>query len=517
MYPALLVDLEGTVLRPDERDLLAHPGVAGVCLFSRNLTGVEQGCELTAALLEAAGRPLVVAIDQEGGGVVRLPQVAVPPSAMALGAADDTSLTERVAFATARGLRRIGVNVDFAPVADVQSNPMNPVIGDRAFGADPHHVARHVAAFVRGLQAGGVAATLKHFPGHGDVAVDSHLDLPRLDADEGRLTQLEWPPFEAGVACGAAAVMSAHIAVDAIDPELPATLSRITLEGVLRGRLGFQGVTFSDALDMRAIAQRWDLASAAVRAIAAGIDVPVLCNVDVRTHASVLEALARAAAAGDLAPERLAAARARLDALLRAYPNGVVDGNPESWAEDEAYEAEAARRSITAVGTAPRLVAGDRVALFGRAEVASGAASDTARPVAALARALDAAGLRVDWVTDPDELRAALAGARALLVATSERTPLGDDALASYRGAFGQAAEAGVPALHLALWNPAHVRVLPTPALLSYGSRPASLTALVAALRSGAAPGHAPIPLGRGEAQGEVQRASPGASADEHT
>jgi beta-N-acetylhexosaminidase len=495
MHPALLVDVHGTTLTADERELLAHPGVAGVCLFSRNLAGVEQARELTAALLEAAGRPLVVAIDQEGGGVVRLPQVSVAPSAMALGAADDVALTERLGLATARGLRRIGVNVDFAPVADVQSNPANPVIGDRAFGADPHHVARHVVAFTRGLQAGRVAATLKHFPGHGDVDVDSHLALPRTDADEEHLGTLAWPPFEAGIAAGAAAVMSAHIVVAALDPDTPATLSSRVLEGVLRQRMGFGGVTFSDALDMRAIASHWSVPEAAVRAAAAGIDVPVLCNADVRTHTTVLDALARAVADGRIGDDRVRAARSRLTALLGAYPNATDADDAAEIADDAAAEAEAARRSITAVGAPPRLAAGATAVVFGRAAIASGAASDAARPVAALCDALAAAGVDVRWVTDPSGLAAALAGARALVVATSERTPLDDAAVRRYRDAFAQARATGVDAVHVALWNPAHVSDLPGPALLSYGSRPSSIAAVVAALRSGSAPGRAPVPL----------------------
>jgi len=495
MHLPLLVDVHGTTLAADERELLAHPGVAGVCLFSRNLVDVDQGRALAAELLEAAGRALVVAIDQEGGGVVRLPQLSVPPSAMALGAADDIDLTERLGLATARGLRRIGVNVDFAPIADVQSNPANPVIGDRAFGADPHHVARHVAAFTRGLQAGRVAATLKHFPGHGDVAVDSHLALPRTDADEEHLRALAWPPFEAGIAAGAAAVMSAHIVATALHPDTPATLSSRVLEGVLRQHMGFGGVTFSDALDMRAIASHWSVPEAAVRAAAAGIDVPVLCNADVRTHTSVLDALERAVSDGRIDAARVQAACSRLSALLDAYPNGADDDDEDAIADDARAEAEAARRAITAVGAPPRLAAGDTVAVFGRAAIASGAASDAARPVAALCDALAAAGAHVRWATDPSELAAAIKGARALVVATSERTPLDHDAVLRYRDAFAQAREHGVDAVHVALWNPAHASDLPGPALLTYGSRPSSVAAVVAALLTGAAPGRAPIPL----------------------
>ena len=495
MNAPLLVDLQGTTLSPEERTLLARPGVAGVCLFARNLSGIEQGRELVAAVHEAAARPLVIGIDQEGGSVVRLPQVSVAPSAMALGAVDDPDLTETLGAATGRGVKRIGVNVDFAPVADVQSNPANPVIGDRAFGADPALVARHVAAFVRGLQTSGVAATLKHFPGHGDVAVDSHLGLPRLDADLAQLSAVAWRPFAAGIAAGAAAVMSGHLVVSALDPERPATLSRALMTGVLRERLGFDGVVFSDALDMRAVTERWSLSAAAVLACAAGVDVPVICNSSVGAYHDALDALERALTEGHLDAEHVATAQARLARLLQAYGNEAYEPDVASLAADSAAEAEAARRAICKVGTPPRLLPGRPLALLGRPEVRSSAASDTARPVAALVDALEALGVPVRWVHHAEELTPVLAGAQALVVATSERVPLTPDAARGYRDAFGHAQAAGLPALHAALWNPDHVRQLPGPALLSFGFRPASAEALARALLTGEAPGSAPVPL----------------------
>ena len=496
MHPPLLVDLQGTELSAEERALLARPGVAGICLFSRNLASIEQARALVEQTLAAAGRPLVIAIDQEGGGVVRLPGVAVPPSAMALGAADDPALTERLGAATGRGLRRIGVNVDFAPVADVQSNPGNPIVGDRAFGADPAAVARHVAAFVRGLQATGVAATLKHFPGHGDVAVDSHLALPRLDADLARLEALEWPPFAAGIAAGAAAAMTGHLLVPALDPTLPATLSPAILGGALRGRLGFQGALFSDALDMRAIADGWGVPEAAVLAMAAGVDVPIVCNGQPDLYHAMLDALEAAAADGRLTPARVAEARARLDRLLTAYPSAALDLDASVLDADTVTEAEAARRAVAVVAAPSPLRPGAAVALFGRgSEITSGGASDAARPVAALVDALEEAGVPVRWAMSVADLPLALAGAQALIVATSERRPLDATAVSGYRAAFDLARAAGVPAVHAALWNPAHVNVLPGPAIVSFGFRSTSATAVVAVLLGGEATGRAPVPL----------------------
>jgi len=495
MHPPLLVDLQGTELAAEERALLARPGVAGVCLFSRNLADLEQARALVAETVAAAARPLVIAIDQEGGGVVRLQGVAVAPSAMALGAVDDPALTERIAAATGRGLRAIGANVDFAPVADVQSNPGNPIVGDRSFGADPALVGRHVAAFVRGLQATGVAATIKHFPGHGDVAVDSHLALPRLDADLARLEALEWPPFAAGIDAGAAAAMSGHLLLPALDPELPATLSRAILGGALRGRLGFAGVLFTDALDMRAIADGWGVPEAAVLATAAGVDVPVVCNGDPVLYHAVLDALEAAAAEGRLTTARIAEARARLDRLLAAYPSAPLELDASVAAADGASEREVARRAVTVLGTPPRLRPGAPVALFGRPSQVTSGASDAARPVAALVDALQEAGVPVRWATTAAEWLPALAGAEAAIVASSERRPLDPAAVADYRAAFEVARDAGVPTVHAALWNPAHVSVLPGPAVVSFGFRPASAAALAAVLLGGDASGRPPVPL----------------------
>ena len=495
MHPPLLVDLQGTELLAEERALLARPGVAGVCLFSRNVVDLVQARALVAETIAAAARPLVVAIDQEGGGVVRLQGVAVAPSAMALGAVDDPALTERLGAATGRGLRAIGVNVDFAPVADVQSNPGNPIVGDRSFGADPALVGRHVAAFVRGLQATGVAATVKHFPGHGDVAIDSHLALPRLDADLARLEVLEWPPFAAGIDAGAAAAMSGHLLVPALDPELPATLSRAILGGALRERLGFEGLLFTDALDMRAIADGWGVPEAAVLAMAAGVDVPVVCNGDPILYHAMLDALEAAARDGRLTTARVAEAQARFDRLLAAYPSAPLDLDAGVLEADGATEAEAARRAVAVLGASPIVRPGAAVALFGRPSEVTSGASDAARPVAALVDALEQAGVPVRWATTTADLPHALVGAQAAIIATSERRPLAAAAVDGYRRAFDLAREAGVPAVHAALWNPAHVNALPGPAVVPFGFRRASAGAVAAVLLGGEATGRPPVPL----------------------
>lgn len=489
------IDLSGPSLTPDERDLITNEPVAGLCLFSRSLVGRERARDLIADARQAAGdRPFPVTVDQEGGGVVRLVDGPIPPAAMALGAIDDVALTEAVAAAVGRSLRAVGIDVDLAPVADVALDPANPVIADRAFGSDPRLVARHVAAFVRGLQGAGVAATLKHFPGHGDVDVDSHLALPTLHADAARLREVEWAPFRAGIAAGAAAALTAHLVVPALDPERPATLSRSVLR-LLRDELGFGGVIFSDALDMRAIADRWSAPEAAVEAVAAGVDAPLLVGTPA-VHRSVVRGLEAALRDGRLDAAAVAASRARIGELARAFPPDPTPGAGLRQ-DDVDLMSRVARRAITALGSPPRLDVSRPTVVFGAESVAASAASDeAARPAHALETALREAGQEVRRVTeDLPALRRALVGAGTLLVVSARRTRLGDDEVASSTAAFAAARAARVPAVHVALWNPVHVTRLPGPALVSYGFRPDAARAVVHALRTGEAPGRAPLPL----------------------
>jgi beta-N-acetylhexosaminidase len=487
----IVIDLAGPTLSPDERGAIADEPLAGVILFRRNIVDRHQARDLVADLLQAAGRDLVVSIDQEGGGVVRLVDVPFPPSAMGLGAADDEALTESVAGATARGLRAVGVNVDFAPVADVQSNPGNPVIGDRAFGESPDLVARHVAAFVRGLQGEGVAATIKHFPGHGDVDVDSHHDLPRLHADRARLERLEWPPFRAGVAAGAAAVMTAHLLVSALDPDLPSTLSRATLTNALRDDLGFDGVVFTDALDMRAIADRWSAADAAVAALAAGADAPLTCG-PVALHVGVVRAIERAVRDGRLDPERLRSAQARVSRLLRDFPGGAGEAPRPA---DHEIVATAARRALVALGELPRLVPGRPVVIVTTAAPLNPASEPLPRPSADLEAALEAAGIPVRRHDTEGAEALALGDAQALIVTTAAARPLDASATVGARREIASARAAGVATVHVALRNPTTVALLPPPALVTFGTRPTSAAAAVHALLTGEAPGRAPVAL----------------------
>jgi beta-N-acetylhexosaminidase len=282
-------------------------GLGGVVLFADNVEDRERAAELTASL--RAEREVVVAIDEEGGDVTRLEAAGGSsyPGNLALGKVDDVDLTEGVAASIAAELARVGATMNLAPVADVNSNPHNPVIGVRSFGADPELVARHVHAFVSGTQRMGIAACAKHFPGHGDTAVDSHLDLPVVRGDlEAALL-----PFRQAVAAGVDAVMTGHLVVPELDAA-PATLSRRIVSGLLREELGFGGLVVSDALEMRAVAGGVDISEAAVRAVEAGVDA--LCvgrvqgeDVVARAHGALVDAVR----SGRIAAERIAEAMER--------------------------------------------------------------------------------------------------------------------------------------------------------------------------------------------------------------
>ncbi|WP_210585774.1 glycoside hydrolase family 3 protein [Streptomyces sp. GESEQ-35] len=293
-------------------------GLASVGLFGRNIASPEQLAALTAQL-RAERDDVLVAIDEEGGDVTRL-EVRTGssfPGNHALGAVDDVSLTQEVAYELGRRLAECGVNLNWAPSADINSNPDNPVIGVRSFGADTDLVARHTAAYVTGLQSAGVAACTKHFPGHGDTAVDSHHAVPRIDADASVLSARELSPFRAAIAAGTRAVMSAHILVPALDPDRPATLSRRVLTDLLRGRLGYDGLIVTDGMEMQAIAATYGIERGSVLAIAAGADAICVGGglADDETVRRLRDALITAVRAGELPEERLADAAERVRAL----------------------------------------------------------------------------------------------------------------------------------------------------------------------------------------------------------
>jgi beta-N-acetylhexosaminidase len=301
-------------------------GLGGVVLFARNVSSPEQVATLTAAL-RAEQERVVVAIDEEGGDVTRLEarRGSSYPGALALGAADDVELTRAVGCAIAGELARCGISLNLAPVADVNTNARNPVIGVRSFGSDPELVARHVAAFVAGTQACGVAACAKHFPGHGDTIADSHLELPTVEGE------LALEPFRAAIAAGVRCMMTGHLRVPRLDPDAPATLSPRVVGELLRGELGFDGVVITDALEMRAASGRLGMGEAAVRALLAGVDALCLgADIEEAHVEEVHGATVEAVRSGRLPEERLREAAGRVDALA-AWPHPrVAEGDSDA-------------------------------------------------------------------------------------------------------------------------------------------------------------------------------------------
>ena len=294
-------------------------GLGGVVLYARNI-GTPPEIRRLCAELHDSGRDAVIAIDEEGGDVTRLEAAAGSsyPGNLALGQVDDIALTRRVAAALGRDLDEAGVDLDFAPVADVNVEPLNPVIGVRAFGSDPARVAAHVAAFVEGLQSEGIAACAKHFPGHGNTTVDSHIALPTVLDDVATLEAGALVPFRAAIAAGVRAVMTAHIVVPAYD-SVPATASRTILTSVLRGQLGFSGLIVTDAVDMGAITSSMGMEEATVAALRAGADTVIIGGgpVDESTVGRLQNAIIAALRSGRLEEARLIEAAGRVAELAR--------------------------------------------------------------------------------------------------------------------------------------------------------------------------------------------------------
>ena len=325
----LIGSFPGTSISPELRSLARDFDFGGAILFSRNVEAPEQVVALSAEV-EALGRtmPAWVSIDQEGGRVARLkePFTRWPPMAV-LGRAGSEPLAERFSRALARELAAVGITLDYAPVLDIQTNPKNAVIGDRALAQRADEVARLGTVIIRTLQDEGVAACGKHFPGHGDTVADSHFELPLVEHPPDRLRAVEFEPFRAAIREGVAFIMTAHVLVPALDEKNPATLSPAIVKGLLRDELGYDGVILSDDLEMKAISAQMPVTVAAVKAIGAGCDGLLVCSGDVETQAAVLEALVKAGETGaisatrfDDAIKRLKRAKERFLAAERPKP-----------------------------------------------------------------------------------------------------------------------------------------------------------------------------------------------------
>ena len=320
----------GTVLDARDRRLLLELKPAGVILFKSNFRHdlpyagwLDSHEALIQSIREACGRErLFVAIDHEGGRVCRTP----PPITRFAYAARWAATAEKVGEVMGRELASLGINLNFAPVLDINSNPQNPVIGERAFGANAEAVIAAALPFFKSLERQGVRACGKHFPGHGDTKVDSHQALPVLDLDEAALEARELRPFRAAAASGIGMIMTSHILIPAIDPDNPVTLSRRLTAGLLRQKIGFAGVIVSDDVGMHAMDGRLDGADAGARFLAAGNDVLMICShlTDTDRARGFARSMLRAIEAGVLDPSDIAASRLRIRTMLEATPQHAV-------------------------------------------------------------------------------------------------------------------------------------------------------------------------------------------------
>lgn len=365
----MLVGLSGTQIDAAARLWVHERHVGGVALFSRNLANASQTLRLTQDLkaLASASLPLWVALDQEGGSVLRVREGASAlPGNMTLGATRSRRLAYLAGRAVASDLFRQGFNMNLAPVLDVNSNPDNPVIGVRSFGEEPDLVSDLGRYFILGQQSLGMSAVAKHFPGHGDTQADSHFAMPRVDADLKRLMRLEFAPFRSAIAWDLDAIMTAHIALPLItgDPTLPATLSHKLLTELLREKLGHHGVVMTDGLEMQGIAARYGVGRAAVMAVLAGADMPmVLWSEEARD--GVYSALRGAASSGEISAERLDLSVARILKLKatrnlfapesQKTPSGSITP-PQENSNHRALTEAISRRGITLVRDQKKLV-----------------------------------------------------------------------------------------------------------------------------------------------------------------
>ncbi|MBW8484533.1 glycoside hydrolase family 3 protein [Actinomadura parmotrematis] len=412
--------------------------VGGVIYFPQNLTSPAAAARLSNALQKASRTPLTIGVDEEQGLVTRAPFVTRLPGNMALGAGGSAADARDAARVTGAELRAVGINQDFAPDADVNVDPANPVIGIRSFGADAKRVSPLVAAAVAGYQAAGVAATAKHFPGHGDTATDSHTGLPVIEHSRATWEKVDAPPFRAAIAAGADSIMSAHIVVPGLDSSGdPSTLSKTVLTGLLRGELGYRGVIITDSLAMAGVRKKYGDASVPVRAITAGADQLLMPPDLPRAHAAVM----RAVRSGKISAKRLDASVARILAMKER--RGLFKGTHVDPARAAAAMRTSAHRAVAhrVAGHSVTLVrnTGGLLPLKGRTVRVTGPhAADLAAALRAYGVRTVTGGADVTVVTTLNTRPAVPAGGRTVVAALGSPYALNglpagaDAALATY-------------------------------------------------------------------------------------
>lgn len=349
----LLLPIEGTELSPGTKEHLLKHKIGNFIYFAHNLTDYKSIRKLSDSLQQAAkeasGIPAFISADQEGGMVTRAYSGATHyPSNMAITAAGMEDAVQEMSGMVARELKALGINLNHAPVLDVNNNPENPVIGIRAYSDNPETVASMATSYIRGLQKGGVLANAKHFPGHGDTYKDSHLALPSIAHDMDRLNSVELVPFKAAIADGVDSIMTAHIIFKAIDSKRPATLSPNVLTGLLRNKLGFKGLILTDSMTMNAIQDHYGLEKGCIMAINAGADI--LCmNADEAGQASSYKAILAAVNAGEIPIEKIDTAVERILKYKAIYAKDDSPQPIEKYPAHESLSDKISAKSITLV------------------------------------------------------------------------------------------------------------------------------------------------------------------------
>lgn len=491
----LAIGFDGTTIEQAPAHVIG--GLAGAVLFKRNICSAAQTRRLVDALQASVPQhspPLIIAVDEEGGTVSRIGGVGTwMPSAMSLGAAGDPALTESVYVAIGEELASLGFTLDLAPVADVNTNARNPVIGARSFGDRPESVGTHVAAAIRGLHASGVQSAVKHFPGHGDVLVDSHLDLPVSRQARERLRAVELVPFAAAIAAGVDAVMVAHIWFSALESARePASMSRTIMRELLRKELGFDGVICTDCMQMRAVSDSYEPGEAAVRAVAAGADLVLFSNpLDAAERAQ--KALQLAVLDGTLDDAEVMRSLERVERIReRKLPHASVPPATVGSAERRAHAMHAAQRGMTCVRD-PRAIlplpiaADERLLVVNFGGTQQTPVENDAPNASSLGALLRAHFARVDEVwagTDPSDHFARDVSARiataAAVVCVSYRAAAHPNQLR----AVAELAGSGVALVIVMAREPYDASALPDEAavLAAFGDDPAALAAACAVI-----------------------------------
>ncbi|MFC4557583.1 glycoside hydrolase family 3 N-terminal domain-containing protein [Virgibacillus kekensis] len=491
-----------TEMLPEIKQTIKEYHLGGVILFRENVVTTEQTAKLVAAYQEASEKyGMLMTIDQEGGIVTRLQSGTDFPGNMALGATRSTDISYNVGKAIGEELNSLGINMNLAPVLDVNNNPDNPVIGVRSFGESPQLVADMGIAYTKGLQSTGVAATAKHFPGHGDTAVDSHLGLPEVPYDKERLMEVELYPFQKAMEQGIDAVMTAHVTFPKIDDtkviskkdgteiSLPATLSKKVLTGLMREEMGFDGIIITDALNMNAIEDHFGPVDAAIRAVKAGTDI-VLMPVGLN---DVADGLLNAVKTGEISEERIEASVERL--LTLKIERGIIKAETPTPVseiianavdvvgsqEHKQIETEAANKSITMIKNENALPLDvnedEKVVVVGNSFVSS--LYNAVKEFHPNAEVIDASGPL------SDEQLATVKDASAVIVGTYTYNVWGRSPGNSQMQMVNQLIdEASAPVIGVGIRNPYDIMAYPTvdAYLAQYGFRDASFEATAASI-----------------------------------